>query len=86
MAEHGLCLAFQFGDNALGQHFTQFDAPLVERVDVPDGALGEDAVLVEGDELAERCRLESLGEIRRLDSSASCRRSFRVSSVMRFFE
>ena len=42
----------------------QLDAPLVERVDVPDRALREDGVLVEGDELAEHFRREPLGEDR----------------------
>ena len=46
------------GTIALGEHLPQLDAPLVERVDVPDGALREDAVLVERDELAERLRRE----------------------------
>lgn len=34
----------------LGQNLTQFDTPLVERVDVPDGAFGEGQVLVVGDQ------------------------------------
>src|SRR5262249_31312732 len=33
-------LALQFGNDALRQHFAQFDAPLVEGIDVPDHALG----------------------------------------------
>ena len=43
MAERGLCLALELRDNALGQHLAKLDAPLVERVDLPDGALSEDA-------------------------------------------
>ena len=35
------------------EHLAELDPPLVERVDVPDHALGEDAVLVERDERAE---------------------------------
>ena len=62
MAERGLCLALEFRDNALGQHLAQFHAPLVERVDVPDGALGEHAVLVKGDQLAENFRRQPIGE------------------------
>ncbi len=58
----GSACALEFRDDALGQHLAQLDAPLVERVDVPDDALGEDAVLVERDELAERFRREPLGE------------------------
>ena len=46
------CLAFEFGNNALCEHLAQFHAPLIERVDVPDRPLREDAVFVESDELA----------------------------------
>ena len=53
MAELGLFRALQLRDNALGQGLAQLDTPLVERVDAPDGPLGEDAVLVEGDEFAQ---------------------------------
>ena len=62
MPKRGLLLAFQFRDNALRQHLAQFHAPLVEAVDVPDDALGEDRVLVECNELAECSRRESLGK------------------------
>src|SRR5271157_586852 len=57
MAKLGLCR--EFGDDALGKDLAELDAPLVERIDVPDSALGKDAVLVESDELAERrwCQL-----------------------------
>ena len=75
MAELGLCLALEFGDDALGQHLAQFDAPLVERVDVPDDALREDAVLVKRDQLAERRRREPVGRIvfdGRLPSKTRC--------------
>jgi len=44
-----LSRALKLGDDAVGQHFAEFYAPLVEGVDVPDGALDEDFVLVEGD-------------------------------------
>jgi hypothetical protein len=46
MAQRGLCLALEFLDNTLGQYFAKFHAPLVERVDIPDGPLGEDDVIV----------------------------------------
>ena len=39
---------------SLGQLFAQLDAPLVVGVDVPDDALGEDLVLVHGDDGAQR--------------------------------
>jgi len=31
--------ALEFGDNSLRQLLAQFDTPLVEEIDVPDGAL-----------------------------------------------
>ena len=37
---------FEFGDDALGQHLSQFDPPLVERINLPDNALGENAVFI----------------------------------------
>ena len=53
--------AYQFRDTqhaadlfALRELLAELDAPLVERVDVPDRALGEDAVLVERHQRAER--------------------------------
>jgi hypothetical protein len=48
MAQRGLCLALEFLDNTLGQYFAKFHvhAPLVERVDIPDGPVGEDDVIV----------------------------------------
>ena len=49
----GFPCGFEFGDDALGEDFAEFDAPLVEGVDVPEDALGEDAHFVEGDEAAE---------------------------------
>ena len=54
MSEFRFCLGFQFRNNALGQHLAQFDAPLIERIDVPDRALGEDTVLIKCDKFAER--------------------------------
>ena len=50
----GSALPRELRDDALGQHLAQLDAPLVERVDVPDHALREHDVLVERDQLAER--------------------------------
>ena len=40
----------------LRQHLAQFDAPLIEGVDLPDGALGKDGVLVERDQFAQGLR------------------------------
>src|SRR5262249_13758325 len=64
VVEPGLRVALELRDDALGQGLAELDAPLVEGVDLPDRALGEDAVLVEGDELAERPRRELLREDR----------------------
>jgi hypothetical protein len=49
MGKKGLGLALKFGDDSLSQHLTQLDAPLVERVKVPDHTLREDRVFVEGE-------------------------------------
>ena len=50
MVELGLGLAFEFWNDALGKYLSQLDAPLAERVDLPDGALSEDAVFVQRDQ------------------------------------
>src|SRR6059058_5767544 len=64
MAERGLRLVLELRNDPLGQHLAQLDSPLIERVDVPDDALSEHAVLVERDELSERLRRQPLGEDR----------------------
>ena len=51
--------AFELGNDALGERLAQLHAPLVEGIDLPDRALREDAVLVERDQLAERCRRQA---------------------------
>src|SRR5262249_27920381 len=56
--------AFELWDNRLRQRFAQLNAPLVERVDVPDDTLGEDAMLVQRDELAQRLGCEPFGKNR----------------------
>ena len=62
MAERRLRIALEFRDNALRQRLAKLDTPLVERVNVPDSALGENAMLVKGHELAKRFRREPLDE------------------------
>jgi len=52
----------ELGDDRSGQLLAELDAPLVERVDVPDDALDEDLVLVERDEPSERARIQLLIE------------------------
>src|SRR6266478_3417127 len=56
--------ALELRDDALGELLAQLDSPLIEGVDVPDDALGEDAVFVEGDQLAERLGSEAIGHDR----------------------
>src|SRR5262245_54227108 len=60
MAELGLALALELRDDALSQDLTEFDAPLIERVDVPDGSLGEYAMLVQRNQLSERGRGQTI--------------------------
>ena len=55
MLELGFRRTFELGDDPLGERLAQLHAPLVELIDLPDRALGEDAVLVERDQLAQRC-------------------------------
>src|ERR1700739_3254945 len=37
----------QLTDDSLGKYLAQLDSPLVEGINLPDGALGEDTVLIE---------------------------------------
>src|SRR3954447_1972095 len=50
------------GFDALGEDLAELDAPLVEGVDVPDRALDERLVLVEGDQLTQDRGGERLGQ------------------------
>ena len=61
MVEGRFRFAFEFWDDLVGQDLAELDAPLVEAVDVPDDALGEDGVLVEGYQLAEGRGVELVG-------------------------
>src|SRR5262245_63801193 len=60
MAELGLALALELRDDALSQDRTEFDSPLIERIDVPDCSLGEYAVLVQRNQLSERGRGQTI--------------------------
>jgi len=62
VVEFGVVPAGDLGGGALGQRLAQLHAPLVERIDVPDHALHEYAVLVQRDQCAQRVRRESFGE------------------------
>src|SRR6202789_4378167 len=56
MPERGRLVGVELRNDPLGQHLAELDAPLVERVDLPDRPLCEHAVLVKRDQLAERRR------------------------------
>src|SRR4030081_183050 len=57
-------LGGQLGRDPEREHLAELDAPLVERIDPPDRALGEHLVLIEGNERAEGPRIEALREDR----------------------
>src|SRR6202012_2255229 len=58
--ERRLGRAFQLWNDALGERFAELDAPLIERVDLPDRALGKDDMLVQRDELAQGRRRQGV--------------------------
>src|SRR5712671_5685807 len=62
VVEHGLSTALDFWNDAPRQNLAQLDAPLVERINVPEDALREDGVLVKGHELTQCLWREPLGE------------------------
>jgi AsmA protein len=53
-------VALQFGHDLHRQHFAEFHAPLIERIDLPDRPLGEHVVLVERDQFAQHLRRQVL--------------------------
>ena len=42
MRERWLLARLQLGSDNVGKHLTQFDTPLIKRVDIPDRALFEE--------------------------------------------
>jgi hypothetical protein len=54
--------AIEFGDDRIGQSLAQFNAPLVETVDRPDGVLDEDAVLLQRDQAAKGRWIEGFSQ------------------------
>ncbi len=64
MPQLRLLARLQLRDDRHRQLLAQLDSPLVEGVDSPDRALGEDAVLVEGDQGAQRLGGQPVGEDR----------------------
>src|SRR5215469_16141118 len=57
-----LLCGLEFRRYLAGQRLSELDAPLVKRIDLPDRALGEHAVLVQRDQRAEQAWREPLGE------------------------
>jgi len=53
---------FQFSSDILRQHFAELDAPLVERVDVPNYALGENNMFIECHERTQRGGREAFSQ------------------------
>src|SRR5215472_12125178 len=51
--EPRFCRAFELWNDPLGQNLAQLHTPLIKGIDLPDGALGEDAVFIERDQGAE---------------------------------
>src|SRR5215472_1405416 len=62
MMERRFGLVLQFRRNALGQNFAEFDAPLIERIDVPDHALCEYGMFVERNKLSQYSWREAFRE------------------------
>ena len=48
--------ALQFRNDALGQHLPQLNPPLVKRINLPNHALNEDAVLIKCNQCAKNFR------------------------------
>src|SRR6185312_861273 len=64
MGELWFARALEFGNDPLRQGLAELDAPLVKGIDLPEGALCEDAVLVKRDQLAKRGRRQAFKEKR----------------------
>src|SRR5437660_11088330 len=62
MGWSGLSSALKFRDDPVCQYFAEFDAPLVERIDVPDCALDKNLMLIECNQLAQYLRCQPCGE------------------------
>ena len=62
MMKRGFVLAFDLRYNPLSQSLAKLDAPLVERVNIPDRSLREYAVLVKRNQFSEIFRREPVSE------------------------
>src|SRR5260370_12187279 len=54
MDQSRLISALKLRDDPVCQYFAEFDAPLVERIDVPDSTLDKNLVLIECNQLTQR--------------------------------
>src|ERR1700719_1259767 len=64
MCELRLVFVLNLWDDALRKRLAQLNAPLVERIDVPDHALGEDGVFVQSHQFAQSFRRQLFSEDR----------------------
>ena len=62
MLELRLIRAFEFRGRPLRQHLGQVDAPLIERIDIPDCPYSENTVLVKRDQKPQHLRRQTLGQ------------------------
>src|SRR5437763_1800279 len=62
MLEVRIVFPFQFRNDPLGEHLTELNSPLIERINVPNRTLGENRVFVKSNEPAERSGGEPLGK------------------------
>src|SRR5579862_2208740 len=62
VTQNRLSFAIELGNDLLCKYLAEFNSPLVERVDVPNDALNENRVLVQGNELAQRFRRQPFRE------------------------
>lgn len=62
MSQLRLSGALQFWNDAVRQYLAQFNAPLIKGIDIPDGALYEDFVFVESNNLAQHVGGQARGQ------------------------
>src|SRR5258708_19885137 len=62
VSEPGFTGTLKLRNNAISQYLPQFNAPLIERIDMPDGALNKDLVLVKSDQLTQLLRCHAIRE------------------------
>ena len=77
MLEIGFGLVFEFRNDALGEYLPQLDPPLVERIDLPDDALDEDALFVQGDKFPQVRRRSKLSKQQHIRRAVAFERAMR---------